>query len=183
MDDGLKQRLIGAVILLGIGVLFVPALFEPGNQRQIDITPQVPPAPPIEPLVLQKPVRNPDIEEPKSSADMYRLVPTTEEAKEASKPVKVKEGDKKPVVLDDKGVPQAWVVQVSSYKSEKTAEAFLAKLRKADYRAFSKTLETSKGRVTRVYVGPKINKKLAKELKQELDKKYGLQTLLVRFEP
>lgn len=183
MDDGLKQRLIGALILLGAGVLFVPALFEPGSQRQIDITPQVPPAPAIEPLVLQQPVRNPDIEDPKASSEMYRLVPTPEENKAASKPVVQKVEDKKPVVLDNKGVPQAWVVQVSSYKSEKTAGAFLAKLRKAGYKAFSKTLDTSKGRVTRVFVGPKINKAQAKKLKQELDKKYGLKTILVRFEP
>lgn len=183
MDDGLKQRLIGAVILLGIGVLFIPALFEPANQRQIDLAPQVPAAPDIQPLVLQKPESNQNIGMPKSSAEMYRLIPSAQEDEPDSDSRNAESVDDKPVVLDEQGVPKAWVVQVSSYTSEQTAEAFLAKLRKAGYRAFSKTLETSKGRVTRVYVGPKIKKKLAKQLQRELDKKYGLQTLLVRFEP
>lgn len=55
MDDGLKQRLVGALVLIALGVLFVPLLFNPA-ERRLDQTSQIP-APPA-------PLPMPEIAEP-----------------------------------------------------------------------------------------------------------------------
>lgn len=187
MDDGLKQRLVGALVLMALGVLFIPALFEPENRRQIDRTPQVPAAPAIEPMTIRQPVSNPDIEPAKPPKEMYRLLPVEEKQPEPVKQEVAKKAEKpapvKAVTLNNEGVPKGWVVQVASYNTPEAAKGFLSKLQNADYPAFTKTLKTSKGVVTRIYIGPKISKDSAAKLQQELNKKYGLKTLLARFEP
>ncbi|GAA5316816.1 MAG: SPOR domain-containing protein [Candidatus Pelagadaptatus aseana] len=185
MDDGVKQRLVGALVLIALGVLFIPALFEPENRRQIDRTPQVPVAPTIEPLTIREPVSNPDIEPAKSPKDMYRLLPVEDPQPEPVKTAakEAKPAPQKAVKLSDAGVPQGWVVQVASYNTPQAAKSFLGKLQKAGYPAFTKTLDTRKGTVTRIYAGPKISKDSAVLLQQELNKKYGLKTLVARFQP
>lgn len=57
MDDGLKQRLVGAVVLIAIGVLFLPTLFGTEGRRTVDLNSQVPPKPVVvaEPLELAVP--------------------------------------------------------------------------------------------------------------------------------
>jgi len=59
MDDGLKQRLIGAIVLVAIAVLFVPSLFEKNSQRTVDLNTQIPPRPDVvtEILELPEPIR------------------------------------------------------------------------------------------------------------------------------
>lgn len=191
MDDGLKQRLVGALVLLALGVLFVPVLFEPENRRKVDRTTQIPPAPQVETLIVKNPVRNESIEAVKPAAQMYELLPEAEPetvaATKATPAVKAvsttqpKSPDRK--VLDERGVPKAWAVQVASFNTEARAEVLRDQLLDQEYPAFTRTLNTSKGRVTRVYVGPKINRDKALTLKGVLDKSLKVDTLVVKFSP
>lgn len=191
MDDGLKQRLVGALVLLALGVLFVPVLFEPENRRSVDRTTQIPPAPQIKPVEVAEPQRNERIEEAKPAREMYQLLPEeseqpTESAVDTnnSKAVATQQSAKPDRnVLDDRGVPKAWAVQVASFNTEKRALVLRDQLLDKEYPAFTRTLDTSKGRVTRVYVGPKINRDKARKLKTELDKSLKIDSLVVKFSP
>ena len=188
MDDGLRQRLVGALVLLALGVLFVPVLFEPENRRGIDRTTQIPVQPSIKPLELKAPVRNEAIEVVKPAPDMYQLLPETDlaiaaqsdksETKTQALPAS---SDRK--VLDERGIPKAWAVQVASFNTQKRAAVLRDQLLGQNYPAFTRTLNTTKGRVTRVYVGPKINRDKALKLKKTLDKSLSVDTLVVKFSP
>ena len=46
-DDGLKQRLIGAVVLLALGVIFLPVLFDRDRIEPIDQETLIPEAPEV----------------------------------------------------------------------------------------------------------------------------------------
>lgn len=197
MDDGLKQRIVGAVVLVALAVLFVPVLFEPEFNRELDRTTQVPPAPGILPLRVADPVRPESIEPAKPAKAMYQLLPEPaadgEMARQSSKAASEIAGAKpalvkKPSVeqrrlLDPKGVPKAWAVQVASFHTEKRAKVLRDQLLEDSYPAFTRTLETSKGKVTRVYVGPKVERRKAASIKRELDKSLKINSLLVRFSP
>lgn len=189
MDDGLKQRLVGALVLLALGVLFVPVLFEPENRRAIDRSTQIPAQPPIKPLELKAPIRNKAIDSVKPASEMYQLLPetdlamTAEPEEKASSKVKVLPASPDRKVLDERGVPKAWAVQVASFNTEKRAAVLRDQLLEQDYPAFTRTLNTSKGRVTRVYVGPNINREKALKLKATLDKSLSVDTLVVKFSP
>lgn len=188
MDDGLKQRLVGALVLVALGVLFVPVLFEPENRRVVDRTTQIPPQPQLTPLVVEDPVRNDSIEAVKPAADMYELLPepdavisTPAPSPQTAKVSPPASPDRK--VLDERGVPKAWAVQVASFNTEKRAIVLRDQLLDQDYPAFTRTLDTAKGRMTRVYVGPKINRDKAVKLKATLDKSLKVDTLVVKFSP
>lgn len=55
MDDGLKQRLLGALILLALAVIFIPVLFDRERMEPIDTTSQVPPRPALKMLEVAEP--------------------------------------------------------------------------------------------------------------------------------
>ena len=192
MDDGLKQRVVGAVVLLALGILFVPVLFEPEFKRELDRTTQIPPALGLTPLQVADPVR-PEVEPAKAAAEMYPLLDEAEPAPVTVKPVKVTEPSKAVLVkkptpaqrdlLDSKGVPKAWVVQVASFNTQARAKVLRDELLAKNYPAFTRTLQTTKGRVTRVYVGPKILREKALAVKSELDETLKINSLLVKFKP
>ena len=57
MNDGLKQRLIGAIVLLAIAVIFIPALLDRQSITPVDQTSQIPRMPEIviEPIRVAEP--------------------------------------------------------------------------------------------------------------------------------
>lgn len=199
MDDGLKQRLVGAFVLLALGVLFIPALLEPELSRDIDRTSRIPPAPNIKPIDIKPPVKSDKLAPSTSFEHRYRLVEedqlpeviaqTKNQAKAKVKTAKAtsvetsEQQAKTQIIMNKDGVPRAWAVQVVSYQTQQRALEFSEKLKRDGYQPFTKSANSSKGKVYRVYLGPKINPTMAKNLKQELDKKYKLDTLVVRFDP
>ena len=55
MDDGLKQRLIGAIVLVSVAVIFVPILFDQDRKKTQDILVDIPARPDIPKLDFKKP--------------------------------------------------------------------------------------------------------------------------------
>lgn len=201
MDNGLKQRLVGAFVLLALGVLFIPALLDPELKRDIDRTSRIPAAPNLQPIDIKPPVKSDRLAPSTSLEPRYKLVEEDElpdviaqtkanvkaktvTAKSAVQSDKVLEQQAKTqIIMNKDGVPRAWAVQIVSYQTQQRAQEFSEKLKRDGYQPFTKTANSGKGKVYRVYLGPKINPTIAKNLKQELDKKYNLDTLVVRFDP
>ena len=60
---------------------------------------------------------------------------------------------------------QGWVVQLGSFGNLKNVNELIRKLEKAGYRVFTRKVQTSAGRLTKVFVGPEIDRdKLDKAL-------------------
>lgn len=51
-----------------------------------------------------------------------------------------------------------WVVQLGSFGNQKNVNDLLNKLEKAGYRSFSRKVQTSAGRLTKVFVGPELDR-------------------------
>lgn len=204
MDDGLKQRLVGAFVLLALAVIFVPVFFDRERIEPVSKTTQIPVAPHIEPLSVEK-AEPPVTESPaKDAAEMYlpdendkqeietETAPTpTPAPKPANKTTasKPKVAPKKAApktetkYIDAQGVPKGWVLQVASFSDQKKAVARRNELVKLGYAAYTKDVKTSKGQRTRLYVGPKLEKSALVKQKKAIDKKYGVDSLLLKFKP
>lgn len=214
MEENLKQRLVGAAVLVALAVIFLPAVFDKDERVAINTTSLIPPAPSIEPVIIPRPTKpetinippaqelfQPELVEEKVEKDVEsKPLDTTEVEKKVAKsiakpestlvvkpipkPVAIKA---KPVVskpaLNSSGVPAGWVVQVASFKSVKTAETFTEKLLKADYKAYYKSVETTKGEYIRVFIGPYINEQQAIDDKRAIDKVYKVSSRVLRFNP
>ena len=172
MDDGLKQRVVGAVVLTAVAVIFLPVLFEREVHRQVDTRTLIPPAPSIVTSEIREAIRPQGLVAAKDPEEMYQ-------------PQESDRVDDRPVTskLDPQGIPRAWVVQVASFKTEKPAKALRDKLLADGYTAFFRKRRTAKGEVVRVFVGPKIEKQRVLTIKQELDKALHIDTLVLRFRP
>ncbi len=201
MDENLiKQRLVGACVLVALAVIFLPSFFQKNERVAIDTTSQIPPAPAIETVVIPRPekpegIKVPPPEElfqpkvvdaPKLPPKPQSTTPSSEPIAEVKKPVKPKAPPKKIAEkprLNEKGAPVGWVVQAASFKAQEGAQKLTDRLLKADYRAYSQSVNTEKGVFYRVFIGPFIDEQRANKAKQTVDKAYKVQSRVLRYNP
>lgn len=64
MDEKLKQRLVGASVLVALAVIFLPSLFHKEQRVEIDTTTQIPPVSIIEPVNIPLAVKPENVQPP-----------------------------------------------------------------------------------------------------------------------
>ena len=185
MDRALKERIIGAVVLVVFAVLVVPVFLD-GSSGDVPIV--------SEPVSL--PGQNEQQRETKTivlNRDRREPVPTpaakpasvTSEAKKPdageivvakkAQPVKeesvtpAKDATQKPAA---KPAPESatgmWAVQLGSFSSQDNAEKLAAKLRSEGYAAFLSQLQTGSGKLHRVRIGPQKDRDSAESVASRL---------------
>ena len=75
----------------------------------------------------------------------------------------------------------SWVIQLGSFRHQKNVKQLLDKLENAGYRAFSRPIETSSGPLTKVFVGPNLNKRELDGAISHLQELTGLRGKVTRF--
>lgn len=210
MDDGLKQRLIGAIVLVALAVLFLPSLFSTNSRQRVDLTSQIP-SEPLDipaPLQIERPVRPQGIPQAPPLEEYYQhevegevTVSPPENVEVATKPagsvsnsttatptVPISEppAPTPPIASASQGgasVPAAWSIQVGSFQSEERAQALTQKLLDENYKAYMRRSNVGAESRYRVFVGPKINRDDALREKAKLEKALKIEALLVTFKP
>jgi DedD protein len=82
-----------------------------------------------------------------------------------------------PSIREDAG----WVVQLGSFRHQKNVNELLDKLDAAGYRAFSRRVDTSAGRLTKVFVGPELTKETLDNALPHLNEATGLKGKVTSF--
>ncbi len=167
MEQALKQRLIGAVILISLAIIFVPMLIG-GDVPDDDIVSIDIPQPPVEleSRIVALPEQQPDV--------LAEVSIAKGEPVKVTKPRIPKAPEQKIV----EGI-SAWVVQVGSFSSQTNANALSDKLKKAGFTAFVEQSAAKGGDVFRVKVGPELSKKQADAIKLKLQQEQKLVSALV----
>ena len=161
MNDGFKQRLVGAVVLVSLLLILWPVVFSDGINPQLDTRTQIPPTPSFEKRIVPEPTRPaniPAIVKPIAGpADKSPIVDdVTKSAKDAAQaPVDVDDSPS----LDKQRLPIAWVLQVASFEKASNANELKERLLKQGHKAFTQSIETKNGSSTRVLVGPRPEEK------------------------
>ncbi len=183
--DGLKQRVIGAVVLVSLAVIFVPMLFdEPHTERSsrvIDI-PEQPPFPAVEaPPVLDEEAPSYRLEEPASDAVVRQPTPDSElaPAPEPAQP----EPDSEPAPETGsaefaRSLEGAWVVQLGSFGNADNARRLRDNVREKGYDSHIQRIERGDTTFTRVFSGPFTEKSDAEKAKKTLDAEFGVNGLV-----
>jgi DedD protein len=179
MDPKLKQRLVGAIVLFILAVIFIPSILDErrtaSNEPITEI--EIKPVPAPEQRFSSQVI-------PLDGTKNKALLPIDKTlkqiAKPASKPIE-------PVVAEPKKVEQkagmvSWVVQVAVLSSEKSANTLVNKLKKKGFTAasYEKTYSSSGARY-RIRVGPVYDYDESKKLKRKIDREMGLKGLIVRY--
>jgi DedD protein len=174
MKNSFKQRLLGAVILICIAMILWPVIFSEGVSPVPDRRSQIPEMPTFEKYTVVEPLRVDDIE-PAPSAEPPAENPLPE-------PSTISSVDETPK-LDQRGIPEAWVLQVASFSKADSAEELKEALQTKGYKAFTRKITGKADAATRVYVGPKLTRDAFSKDKIAIDKEFMLNTIVVRYEP
>ncbi|WP_020411768.1 SPOR domain-containing protein [Microbulbifer variabilis] len=203
LNDGFKQRIVGALVLAALAVIFLPSLLDRESSGYISEVSQIPAEPDIRPIEIAKPepVANvapapapgeafqPEVPEqfsnPKAATVTEETTATVGGVPDDNTvpdiPVRSAPQKGSSALVDTQGLPVAWVVQVASYRDASRADQLRMRLMDEGYRAYTRAVETDKGRYVRVFVGPNVEKAEAQALKSKLDALLEAQTLVLRF--
>ena len=206
LDKVFKQRMVGALVLVALAVIFLPMLFSrQDEQRQIEVdapaAPQMPVLPdvkvepvavpqpqviaeelnaPIEPVVSEAPVpvSTPEPVAPVAAKPVPAPKPpvVTPAQTVAQAPAKLDTTQKR---VDPNGLPISWSVQLVSLSNRASADNLQKTLRNQGYNAYVR----SSGGMNRVFVGPLLERAEADRLRDLLGKQQNLKGFVVRFQP
>jgi DedD protein len=196
LDSGLKQRIVGALVLLALMVIFIPMLLSRQDDMQRVVVdapsmPQTPTMPQVElesvsvpqaQLLPEEPVPMTTSElaavAPPAVAPAKSVLPTAAPVAPAPKPIAV-EPTAPASRLDANGLPVSWSIQLASLSSRAGADTLQKTLRAAGYNAYVRNVEG----MNRVFVGPVIERAEADRLRDQLTRQQKLNGFVVRFQP
>lgn len=195
MNSGLKQRLVGAVVLLAIAIIFVPSFLRERQVEPVSTKTLIPDRPQQETVNFESPTAPEGIDPAPAPESMFVPEETEqpvaddfEEAQQQAAQVRSEEpeapSEPTPETEPEPGLEQgAWVVQVASFRSSDSARNLRDRLQAEGHRAYTRSASTSAGEVTRVYIGPKVDRQEAETTKSAVDEALQLDSLILRFEP
>lgn len=194
METLMKQRLVGAVVLIALAVIFVPMLLD-GSGRKESVVVEAE-------LSLDPPKFNFESELPDpKQLDSLPAAETKSEPQVVAVPVEKPEPVKepapppakppaKPKVLEataSKITPSpalsAWAVQVAAFGEKGAAVALQKKLMAGDFAAFTEKYEKNGKVLYRVRVGPELKRENADRLRAKIVKDQGIKGAFVTPHP
>ena len=170
MDERVRQRLVGATVLVALGVIFIPMLFDSPNESWLGDDRSLIPPKPLEIQELERvPVPEIRIDAPPSTTTATNPAPPD--------PAPVSEAPRPPA--KDERLAR-WAVQVGSFSSKENAMRLRDSLRKQGFEAYTEALVENGKRSTRVRVGPVLDETRAERLKKALKVKAKIDGIVVR---
>ncbi len=194
-DSKLKQRLIGALVLIILVVIFVPMLLDEPRESSLKAT-NIPAQPeefsskitPLdEPLpVTQAPPNNsPAIVVERTPADTSQTpgtgaLVTPDQPPEPEDPAAdiAKDMTKG---ANDRLTVSAWVVQLGSFSKEENALKLRDQLRAKGYTTFVESIDAKGVKVFRVRIGPELDRARAEAIREKLENELKIKGIVGRY--
>ncbi len=199
METTLKQRLIGAAVIIALAVIFVPMILDgSGQQKSIAMNMEVPPEPKFsfetdlpEPKELDElPVIEKKVEVKQEVSNENSAVETTEIVKQDASNSKPAKNNVIPKVVEATAnhiKPQeglsVWAVQVAAFGEKEKAVALQEKLEANKFPAFTERTKAGSKVVYRVKVGPELKKENAEKLRDKIEKQQGIKDSFIVSHP
>ncbi len=211
MSNQFHNRLVGTIVVVALGVIFLPDILDGKKQRQEEQFAEIPLRPEItKQEVPQQATQALSQNQDDKTASAEEWVVTTHETAEnlsqtsspATKPEKVaaakpEQTEEKQVVAkgettnatkqaDSKPAAQpqvAWTLQLGSFNHAGNVNALVKKLRKAGFRAYTLPKVPVDGSLTKVFVGPDISKKKIEKLRKDVEKVTKLKGRILPYNP
>ncbi len=205
MEPQVKERLVGAVVLVCAAVIVLPMVLSGNRDAPSRETPAARPEPPPAPepsfssrIVPLAPVDPPaprgDAPEPAPEtaaappppAKPQRPAPSPPPPATPQRPAPSPPPATRPAAPPPApAAPEAradgdWVVQLGSFSNARNARALRDRLRSGGYPAFTRSTTHDGAKVTRVYVGPQASRERAEEMVSRLLRETRLKGMVLR---
>lgn len=175
MATPFQQRLVGTVILVALGVIFLPDLLsgkkpsEPDEAVSIPLRPELEPAQPAVKLPKEQPTANndPEVWSVEQTQEAAPVVPAPAPPAPKPEPAPAPKAPVKPAPAPKPAEPAAnadHVVQLGAFRNADNVNALVKKLKNAGYRAYTTPATPKQGEINRVWVGPDSKARLQQQL-------------------
>ena len=185
MTEAMKHRLVGAAVLVALGIIAWPVVFDTSPVREISQRSQIPPPPELERFSVDEPV--PPALPPAPDSAAQRAAQATEtEAERAAEAARLAPADGKPVpatTREKSGLPVQWAVQLGVFSRMENAQDIKRRAEKAGYHAILQSVPAAQGTQYRVYVNPKLDRAEAQKLAAEVERKLAVKGYVTRYYP
>ncbi|WYW97872.1 cell division protein DedD [Proteus vulgaris] len=210
MASKFQNRLVGAVVLVAVGVIFLPALFDgdkkynedqfaaiplvpkPGDEQEIEsiapieqtTTPSTPSEGASE-AMLSEAVTG--VEQSTATPPQPpTVVPVTPPVQPTPAPPVVTPPVQPPAPSVQETKPpkgEAWVVQLGALKNAAKVEEIIAKMHFSGYPVYTVPARPVAGQMTRIYIGPSASKSELQAILPHLKELTGLQGEVRAYKP
>lgn len=203
MEQTLKQRLIGAIVLVSLAVIFIPIILEGPDDEwtprshsipeqpqmdyradmELDLPPETPEAEAdetlVEEVISQEPVKSEP--QPPAKTVMTEAVPD-----KAHEPVKFAPEPAPPATQAAPAVPvtqslKGWFVQVGSFGQEMNARGLRDRLAAVGFQVQLQDVELGKKHAYRVLVGPSSSRTEAEAQADKLKSGQHLKGMVIEY--
>jgi DedD protein len=171
-----RYRVTGAVFLIAVAIIVLPMLLD-GDGIDAPAAPQLPPAP--APTTAPEVAPIADTELAPAEALRRRVDDAGFDTANATRL-----GDPVLAPADQPtatAIPQAWGIQVASFADRANAVALRDRLRGDGYQSVLSEVKGLTGTATRVAIGPIVDRADAVKLEHEVERRYGLDAIVVLF--
>mgnify|MGYP003572318091 FL=1 len=207
MEQTLKQRLIGAIVLVSLAVIFIPIILEGPDDDWTPRSHSIPEQPQMDyraDMELQLPPETPVVDETVAMEVISQQPlerdsqPTVEAVKKQPVAVKVPDPVKvpEPVKATPKPAPPAkqaaqavpkmqplkgWFVQVGSFGQEMNARGLQDRLATSGFQVQLEDVELGKKHAYRVLVGPSTSRAAAEKQAEKLKSSQQLKGMVIEY--
>lgn len=195
MNEKLKQRLVGAIVLVSLAVIFLPMLLDGGGERSsmpvfgsnipdkpdYHFEPLDIPLQPVKTVDEKQPVLIDKAEPAPKPTATPQDKPKTTDTQVSAKSERRQQSltDPAPVAAPQSNTEAAWVVQVGSFSQSTNALTLRNKLRKKGFTAFVEKLKTEGKTIYRVRIGPELQRANAEKQQKRLQRIMGMKGIVM----
>lgn len=199
MDPIIKQRLVGSLVLVALGIVFWPLIFvdNPGRESIsvapmperpfVDTSPLAAPESlqsEVEPLLPGEPSGEGFDQTAADEATRIDEAPNTSDLAPAADldPMTTRSLPPEDAsLIDEQGLPVFWVLQVAAMGTQSSAETLVADLMARGYKAFVNPMQRANGTLYRVQIGPNAERAKLTSVKNEIDRVLGVDSQILRY--
>ena len=203
MDRQLKQRVVGAAVLVMVGGIFIPLFLDNSSvERELPEVPSIPPLPQTNFSSRVVPLSESDIDAleqrsranvtpprpPESVPEPAPLNSDTDVTKAQSAAMATDSTPAAEPSMEKITVPSpragvaAWTVQLGSFANDANAKRLIEKLRADGYPAYLQRQAGADATEFKVRVGPQIRRDEAEKVLLQLQQKFALKGMLLRYQ-
>ena len=173
MDAKLKQRVMGAIVMITIAIIALPMLLDGSAEHRDKVEASIPAPPAVA-------INSLSVEDTRIQMDA--MVEASKEKLPEIKPDPIVEPETtENFSLNDNGLPVGWSLRLGSFKQQENATRLRQSLRDKDYRSYILANQPADDGLFRVYVGPMVNKEKLEQAKQKIEAEFNLNGQIVRY--
>lgn len=199
MKESMKHRLVGAAVLVGLGVIAWPVVFDTTPVREISQRSQIPSPPAEQPFTVPEPdpVSLPEAPDSAALREQVPDAPTPDPvpaadpvpaggAEAATQPAPVVAATPDPVPpvsTDARGLPEQWALQLGVFSDRANAMELRQRAEKAGFHALVQAVGKGPSARYRVYVEPKLDRAAVQRSAAAVQQKLGIKGYVTRYYP